>query len=213
MKPKFEPRVLLLASLAVLALALVLVGVFTFVSHRGGEAGANATASVQENVTGSQAPVRCFVQGALAGEMSFQDCAARGGSAAQLEAKVEPVPPSAPLRDPADAAAIRADAAAEGAAPVREAPISGVARSGQCLRFAPDGWRGWGGGYRGGGGHGGGNGAGIAAGVIGGLLLGAIIANEAQRSRGANYCARRFRSYDPESGTYLGRDGLRHSCP
>ena len=69
------------------------------------------------------------------------------------------------------------------------------------------------GGYRGGGGHGGGNGAGIAAGVIGGLLLGAIIANEAQRSRGANYCARRFRSYDPESGTYLGRDGLRHSCP
>lgn len=144
MKPKFEPRVLLLASLAVLALALVLVAVFTFVSHRGGEAGANATASVQENVTGSQAPVRCFVQGALAGEMSFQDCAARGGSAAQLEAKVEPVPPSAPLRDPADAAAIRADAAAEGAAPVSEAPISGVARSGQCLRFAPDGWRGYG---------------------------------------------------------------------
>ncbi len=27
------------------------------------------------------------------------------------------------------------------------------------------------------------------------------------------YCARRFRSYDPLSETYLGRDGLRHSCP
>jgi hypothetical protein len=27
------------------------------------------------------------------------------------------------------------------------------------------------------------------------------------------YCAQRFRSYDPASGTYLGYDGLRHSCP
>ena len=27
------------------------------------------------------------------------------------------------------------------------------------------------------------------------------------------YCARRYRSYDPDSQTYLGRDGLRHSCP
>jgi BA14K-like protein len=27
------------------------------------------------------------------------------------------------------------------------------------------------------------------------------------------YCAQRFRSYDPTSGTYLGYDGLRHSCP
>jgi BA14K-like protein len=29
----------------------------------------------------------------------------------------------------------------------------------------------------------------------------------------ASYCAARFRSYDPASGTYLGFDGLRHSCP
>jgi len=29
----------------------------------------------------------------------------------------------------------------------------------------------------------------------------------------AAYCARRFRSYDPRSGTYLGYDGLRHPCP
>jgi hypothetical protein len=28
-----------------------------------------------------------------------------------------------------------------------------------------------------------------------------------------SYCAQRYRSYDPASGTYLGRDGLRHPCP
>lgn len=27
------------------------------------------------------------------------------------------------------------------------------------------------------------------------------------------YCLRRFRSYDPASGTYLGYDGYRHPCP
>jgi hypothetical protein len=27
------------------------------------------------------------------------------------------------------------------------------------------------------------------------------------------YCIQRFRSYAPESGTYLGYDGLRHPCP
>ena len=27
------------------------------------------------------------------------------------------------------------------------------------------------------------------------------------------YCAQRYRSYDPGSGTYLGYDGLRHPCP
>jgi BA14K-like protein len=27
------------------------------------------------------------------------------------------------------------------------------------------------------------------------------------------YCSQRFRSYDPASGTYLGYDGRRHSCP
>jgi hypothetical protein len=28
----------------------------------------------------------------------------------------------------------------------------------------------------------------------------------------ASYCAQRYRSYDPASGTYLGRDGRRHAC-
>jgi hypothetical protein len=27
------------------------------------------------------------------------------------------------------------------------------------------------------------------------------------------YCAQRYRSYDPRSGTYLGYDGARHPCP
>jgi len=27
------------------------------------------------------------------------------------------------------------------------------------------------------------------------------------------YCMQRFRSYDPQSGTYLGFDGQRHPCP
>ena len=29
----------------------------------------------------------------------------------------------------------------------------------------------------------------------------------------AGYCAQRFKSYDPRSGTYLGYDGRRHPCP
>jgi hypothetical protein len=28
-----------------------------------------------------------------------------------------------------------------------------------------------------------------------------------------SYCAQRYRSWDPASGTYLGYDGLRHPCP
>jgi BA14K-like protein len=27
------------------------------------------------------------------------------------------------------------------------------------------------------------------------------------------YCARKYRSYDPSTGTFLGTDGARHSCP
>lgn len=55
--------------------------------------------------------------------------------------------------------------------------------------------------------------AAIAGGIIG-LAAGAIIAGSAQGGpRTVDYCMRRFRSYDPGSGTYLGYDGLRHSCP
>jgi BA14K-like protein len=30
---------------------------------------------------------------------------------------------------------------------------------------------------------------------------------------GEGYCAQRFRSYDPSTGTYMGYDGQRHPCP
>jgi BA14K-like protein len=30
---------------------------------------------------------------------------------------------------------------------------------------------------------------------------------------GIAYCMQRFKSYDPNSGTYLGYDGARHPCP
>ena len=72
-------------------------------------------------------------------------------------------------------------------------------------------------GYRRGGGYhhrGGGDGAGAAAaGAAIGLFLGAVIATEAQRQQAVSYCARRFRSFDPNSMTYVGRDGRRHRCP
>jgi hypothetical protein len=67
--------------------------------------------------------------------------------------------------------------------------------------------------------HHGGGGAGA---LIGGLAAGAIIggaiaagqANAAAAAQqNAAYCAQRFRSYDPASGTYLGLDGYRHPCP
>ena len=72
--------------------------------------------------------------------------------------------------------------------------------------------------------HGGWGGGGA---VLGGLAAGAIIggALAAQQrpyyyDRGyayggdeVAYCMRRFKSYDPRSGTYLGYDGYRHPCP
>jgi len=60
--------------------------------------------------------------------------------------------------------------------------------------------------------HGGDAGAAVAAGIFG-LVLGGIIAAEAQRQQAITYCVQRFRSYDPQSMTYLGNDGRRHPCP
>src|SRR4029077_9702826 len=76
-----------------------------------------------------------------------------------------------------------------------------------------------------------GGGAGVAARIIGGAIIGGAIANSQPRYYGPGpyypgpayyapppgdavaYCMQRFRSYDPNSGTYLGFDGLRHPCP
>lgn len=102
----------------------------------------------------------------------------------------------------------------------------GFARSGG---FHDGGWRHnrdyAGGGYYGGYGYGG-LGLGLAAGVIGGALLasqapyygytdyGYSAAYPGYGSGGAQaYCQSRFKSYNPATGTYLGYDGLRHSCP
>ena len=41
---------------------------------------------------------------------------------------------------------------------------------------------------------------------------GAGVAVVPDQSGDPNYCAQRYRSYDPASGTYLGYDGLRHPC-
>lgn len=61
----------------------------------------------------------------------------------------------------------------------------------------------------------------IGAGIIG-LTIGAIIIGAAsdkkKREDARNYdrwladCSRRYRSFDPRSGTYIGRDGRRYSC-
>lgn len=87
---------------------------------------------------------------------------------------------------------------------------------------------GGGGGYYHGGGHRGGGWGGAGAGFVAGALLGGMIASQ-PRYYGPGYyaepgyayapgdeeayCAQRYRSYDPESGTFLGYDGLRHPCP
>lgn len=88
-------------------------------------------------------------------------------------------------------------------------------------------------------GHGSEIGAGIA-GLAAGAVIGGALANQGSSYNGynngydnggyayegyeqaptvvgdddaADYCRRRFRSYDPDSGTYLGNDGERHPCP
>lgn len=61
--------------------------------------------------------------------------------------------------------------------------------------------------------HGYGTGAAVLGGLAAGAIIGGAIANSQAQSNAASYCAQRFRSYDPGSGTYLGRDGLRHPCP
>jgi hypothetical protein len=78
--------------------------------------------------------------------------------------------------------------------------------------------RGYRGGYRGGyRHHGGGGGAGaLIGGLAAGAILGGVIAAgqaNAAAQQNAAYCSRRYRSYDPASGTYLNNDGNRYPCP
>ena len=105
-------------------------------------------------------------------------------------------------------------------------------------RYAGGNQGGWNGGYRHPHRHGGGYWRGAVAGaVVGGALASnyyygspyyapgyyddsyayydddAPVAIEAAPGGDASYCAQRYRSYDPASGTYLGHDGQRHPCP
>lgn len=69
-------------------------------------------------------------------------------------------------------------------------------------------------GYRRGYGRGYGTGAAVLGGLAAGAIIGgAIASSQAQAANAQAYCAQRFRSYDPASGTYLGNDGYRHPCP
>lgn len=63
---------------------------------------------------------------------------------------------------------------------------------------------------------------GPGVGVLGGLAAGALLGGAIAGAQSGGpvviddvqaYCSRRFRSYDPASGTYLGYDGKRHACP
>lgn len=71
------------------------------------------------------------------------------------------------------------------------------------------------------------NGAAVAAGVAGlaaGALIAGAIANQAQAQPAAPpppgtvdpqlaaYCARKYRSYDPATGTFLATNGMRYVC-
>ena len=71
-------------------------------------------------------------------------------------------------------------------------------------------------------GHQGGNfGAGIA-GFAAGAILGGALASQPRYDepsyayapgQSVRWCMQHYRSYNPRSGTYLGYDGYRHSCP
>jgi hypothetical protein len=72
--------------------------------------------------------------------------------------------------------------------------------------------RGRGGGYYRGRGRGYG-GAAVGAGIAAGIIGGAIIADQARRSSAVEYCMQRFRSYNPETGTYNSSRGEERPCP
>ena len=62
--------------------------------------------------------------------------------------------------------------------------------------------------------HGGGFFPGFAIGAaIGGMMGAAAAPPPRYYDRSVEWCMRHYRSYDPESGTYLGYDGYRHPCP
>lgn len=57
-----------------------------------------------------------------------------------------------------------------------------------------------------------GYGYGYGPGYVYGPALGGVYAYNDVPAGDTGYCARRYRSYDPATGTYLGYDGIRHAC-
>jgi BA14K-like protein len=120
------------------------------------------------------------------------------------------------------AALIATTTALSFSAPATAAPLqadSGLSQAAPTATQTVQYWRhrGYGHGYHGGHHHHRGPGAGA---VLGGLAAGAIIGGaiaagqaNAAAQQNAAYCARRYRSYDPASGTYLNNDGNRYPCP
>jgi len=104
------------------------------------------------------------------------------------------------------------------------------------------GWRGGGWGWRGGGWRGGGWGWGFGGGLAAGALIGGALAapyyyggyypyyaqpyyapgpgyyaqpygGDGGGDDGVAYCMQRYRSYNPNTGTFMGNDGHPHPCP
>ena len=46
-----------------------------------------------------------------------------------------------------------------------------------------------------------------------GAIAGNALASRHARASANAYCEQKYKSFDPESGTYLGNDGQRHPCP
>ena len=119
------------------------------------------------------------------------------------------------------------------------APVSGALAIKNAMPGNLENVRYYGGGWRGGGWRGGGwgyYGGGFAAGALLGGLLAApyyggyyggpyyyadpyyysdpgYSAEPYAGGGGVDYCMRRYRTYDPNSGTFMGNDGRRHPCP
>jgi BA14K-like protein len=56
-------------------------------------------------------------------------------------------------------------------------------------------------------------GAGIAAGIIGGAIIADQARRQAAEDDAVRYCMQRFRSYNPNTGTYISSSGEERPCP